>query len=328
MQEADDSSDPDSDNAQGSNTAGDKPVNPDTIAPLIQPITPLQLPKVRPTLLLGPHETREMAMNLVQEYAIAQGYVLVQTGSAKAKTSKGEYVPVAEVTRVDLRCDRGGTCKNTGTGKRKRPTNKLGCPTRVKLVCRKRQASKWFIEIFTEEHNHDLDPDNIDKLAAYRRWRRLQGGGPRREPMAERLARKRKVNPKVIPPVPPPPPPPKFHQTGGIGIGAQQQQQQEQPPSNPTTTPLHVAALKGQYKIMEILLRNGAEINALDAMGRTPLHCGVEGERMDVVKLLVERGADVTRVDAKGLSVLHLAVEKGLEDAVELLIENGADPNR
>lgn len=312
MQEADSDSDSDgSDNTEG-NTPGDKPVNPAAMAPLIQPITALQLPKVRPTLLLGPHETREIAMNLAQEYAIAQGYVLVQTGCAKQKTSKGEYLPVAEITRVDLRCDRGGVCKNSGTGRRKRPTHRLGCPARMKLVCRKRQASKWFIEIFSEEHNHDLDPDNIENLASYRRYRRLQAGGPSAEPRAERLARKRK--PKAIPPVPPP----KFHQVGGVGA---------QPPSNPTT-PLHMAALKGQYNIIDILLRKGAEINALDATGRTPLHCGVEGLRMDVVKLLVERGADVTRADAKGLSVLHLAVEKGLEDAVELFIEHGADPNR
>ena len=282
------------------------------MAPLVQPITALQLPKVRPTLMLGPYETREEAMNIAQEYAISQGYCLVQTGCAKQKTPGGKYTPESLVVRVDLMCDRGGTCKNIGTGKRKRPTHKLGCPCRVKLVCRKREACKWFIDPRCEEHNHDLDPKNMDAIASYRRWRRIQAGGPSTESVRERHARARK--PKVMPPVPPP----KFHQVGGLGA---------QPPAAPTS-PLHIAALKGQCKIMTILLDKGADINAHDSTGRTPLHCGIEGQRMDVVKLLVERGADVTRLDAKGISPLHMAVEKGMEDAVVYFIEQGADPNK
>lgn len=299
----------DGNNSIGDNQ-GDNQAKPTFAAPLIQPITPLQLPKVRPTLLLGPYEAREEAMNAVQEYAISQGYVLVHSGCAKQKTPGGKYTPVTEVVRVDLMCDRGGVCKNSGTGRRKRPTHKLGCPTRVKLICRKRQASKWFIEILCEQHNHDLNPNEMHKIASYRRWRRVQAGGPSTEGYKERYQRTKK--PKVIPPVPPP----KFHQAGG-----------PQPAATPTS-PLHMAALKGQCKIVDILLNKGADINALDSTGRTPLHCGVEGERPDVVKLLVERGADVTRTDAHGLSALHMAVEKGMEDAVVLFIEHGADPNK
>ncbi|KAK0644458.1 hypothetical protein B0T16DRAFT_417693, partial [Cercophora newfieldiana] len=309
--DANDETTADADNTTGNNTAKPAESGEPHVAPLVQPITPLQLPKIRPTLKLGPYDTREEAMNTVQEYAIAQGYCLVQSGCAKQKTPGGKYTPVTEVVRVDLMCDRGGTCKNIGTGKRKRPTHKLGCPTRIKLVCRKREASKWFIDIRCEEHNHDLDPRNMESIASYRRWRRVQGGGPSTEPLKERHARTRK--PKTIPPVPPP----KFHQTGGLN---------EQPPTAPTG-PLHMAALKGQAKILAILLDKGANINALDATGRTALHCAVEGMRFDIVQLLVQRGADVTICDAKGISPLHTAVEKGMEDAVVYFIENGADPN-
>lgn len=42
-------------------------------APLTQQITPLQLPSVRPTLLLGPYETCEEARRAAVEYAVAQG---------------------------------------------------------------------------------------------------------------------------------------------------------------------------------------------------------------------------------------------------------------
>ncbi|KAM7182806.1 Ankyrin repeat-containing domain protein [Naviculisporaceae sp. PSN 640] len=94
------------------------------------------------------------------------------------------------------------------------------------------------------------------------------------------------------------------------------------------TGPIHLAALKGQYRILQILLDNGGEINGKDALGRTPLHCAVEGQKMDCVRLLVERGADVRILNNRGVSALHLAVEKGMEDAVVLFIEKGADPNR
>lgn len=298
--------------ASGENTGfNTDPSVPLHVAPLMLPITDLQLPTIRPTLKLGPYDKREEAMTTVQEYAIVQGYVLVLTGCAKQKTPSGKYTGESEVVRVDLMCDRGGICKNSGTGKRKRPTHKIGCPARIKLVCRKRQASKWFIEIRCEEHNHDLDPSKMHTIAAYRRWRRVQAGGPSVEPLKERHERSRK--PKVMPPVPPP----KFHQVGGL---------HSQPPANPTS-PLHMAALKGQCKIIDILLNKGADINNLDQTGRTPLHCAVEGERMDAVTKLMERGADVTVKDVKGISALAMAVEKGMEDAVVLFIEAGADPN-
>jgi hypothetical protein len=282
------------------------------IAPLAQPVTPLQLPAVRPTLMLGPYNSKQEAMNAAIEYAIAQGYMLVQSGCAKLKRAGGGYDKEAPVVRVDLMCDRGGTCKNAGTGKRKRPTHRIGCPTRMKVVCRKRDANMWFIEPRCEQHNHDLNPNNMESIAAYRRWRRVQAGGSSVEQYRERAERVKKMKgPKVPPPVPPP----KFHNAG------------PQPPP-PPATPVHTAALKGQAKILEILLNKGADINGLDSTGRTPLHCAVEGSRMDTVKLLVDRGADVSRLDAKGTSPLQMAVEKGMEDAVVLFIEKGADPNR
>ncbi|KAK3995706.1 cytochrome P450 3A9 [Cladorrhinum sp. PSN332] len=288
-------------------------------APTIcQEITPLQLPAIRPTLMLGPYPTRDAATEAAMEYAIAQGYMLVMTGTCKEKPLKGEFESDMPVIRVDMMCDRGGVCKSAGTGKRKRTTHRLGCPARMKLVSRKRDCRHWFIETVCEQHNHNLSPGNMEGLAAYRRWRRKQAGRTGPETQQERYERnKRSRPPKPAPTVPPP----VFHSLATPAPPVMQQKTSE------PKGPVHMAALKGQCKILEILLNKGADVNAVDPSGRTPLHCGVEGGRMDAVRLLLDRGADVTKLTAKGVSVLQLAVEKDLEDAVLMFIERGADPN-
>lgn len=279
-------------------------------APLVQPITPLQYPTVRPNLMLGPYDTHEEARSVVVEYAISQGYMLVQAGCARAKPPNGGYEAGRPIVRVDMICDRSRTCKNVGTGKRKRATHKIGCPARFKIICRKRDNSKWFIEPVMEMHNHDLNLGNMDSIASYRRYRRLQEGGPSAETRKDRTAWKKRAEREPVSPAPASvaAPSPTLHIAGPTG-------------------PLHVAAFKGHTTIMGLLLNKGGDINAYDSTGRTALHCALEGSRMDAFKLLVERGANVSRCDSKGLSPLHVAVDKGLEEAVVLLIEKGADPN-
>lgn len=42
---------------------------------------------------------------------------------------------------------------------------------------------------------------------------------------------------------------------------------------------LHIAAMHGHYQMMEVLLGQGAEINATDKNGWTPLHCAAKGKK-------------------------------------------------
>lgn len=278
----------------------------------IQPITPLQYPAERPLLYLGPYDTIDQARVAVTEYAIAQGYMLVQSGSIRRKIAGDDPAAPTSAIRLDLICDRGGSTRYRSAGIRKRTTNKLGCPTSIKVICRKRDGLKWFIEPRCELHNHDLNLGKMDTLINYRRWRRMRGGGPSAEPPKERSERKKaERKPKPLGPVPPP----VFHNVVAP------------PPSEPSG-PVHMAAWKGQVKILAILLDKGGDIDAFDSTGRTALHWAIAGSRMDAVKVLVERGTNVSRADAKGLSPLRMAVERGLEDAVVLLIEKGADPNK
>lgn len=49
--------------------------------------------------------------------------------------------------------------------------------------------------------------------------------------------------------------------------------------------------MHGHYQMVEILLGQGAEINAADKNGWTPLHCAAKAGHLDVVRLLCESGA-------------------------------------
>jgi len=57
-------------------------------------------------------------------------------------------------------------------------------------------------------------------------------------------------------------------------------------------TPLHVAAYKGNLKVVYYLLENGANISIQDTRKRTPLYIAFYNEKFNIVKFLFKRGAD------------------------------------
>jgi len=90
-------------------------------------------------------------------------------------------------------------------------------------------------------------------------------------------------------------------------------------------TPLHEAAISGHIGVVEILLNNGARVDALDNMGYTPLHRAVENGHTDVAKLLIDKGADVNAETLEGLTPLHIAIRNNNIDLVKFLLSAGAD---
>jgi len=92
-------------------------------------------------------------------------------------------------------------------------------------------------------------------------------------------------------------------------------------------TPLHRAADRGETKIAELLLANGADINASDAMGARPLHWAADEDRKDVVELLLAKGVEIETRDDDGHTALHHAAAKGACEVAKFLLAHEADVN-
>lgn len=61
--------------------------------------------------------------------------------------------------------------------------------------------------------------------------------------------------------------------------------------------PLHLAASAGLQRLVEVMIAQGADVNAQDPAQNTPLHDACRAYMADVALILVQKGADVARVN-------------------------------
>jgi len=87
-------------------------------------------------------------------------------------------------------------------------------------------------------------------------------------------------------------------------------------------TPLDLAVAYDRQEIVEFLLANQADVNAIDYDGRTPLHVASDGK---VVELLLAKGANINARGKDGETPLHTAARNGHADMVKLLLAKKAD---
>jgi ankyrin repeat protein len=113
------------------------------------------------------------------------------------------------------------------------------------------------------------------------------------------------------------------------------------------STALHLAALHGRLKLIDLLIEHGAEINAVNSNG-TDILCGAvrananyfdfaaaqpmsysdEAQlQAEVVQRVLAHGADVTAVGNEGATALHIAALEANLPALEVLIAAGAPIN-
>ncbi|XP_065141494.1 serine/threonine-protein phosphatase 6 regulatory ankyrin repeat subunit C isoform X1 [Paramisgurnus dabryanus] len=88
-------------------------------------------------------------------------------------------------------------------------------------------------------------------------------------------------------------------------------------------TPLHCALINGHSGSAELLLESNvcnSLVNIRDAKGRTPLHAAAVAEDVTGLQLVLRHGADINAVDHSGRSALMVAADHGQSGAVALLL--------
>lgn len=91
------------------------------------------------------------------------------------------------------------------------------------------------------------------------------------------------------------------------------------------TTILMEAAVRGNLRIMSLLLERGANVNMADKDGWTALMGATVQGRMESVKLLLEHGADVNAKNLNGETALAMATSMKLREIKIALLEHEAE---
>ena len=97
--------------------------------------------------------------------------------------------------------------------------------------------------------------------------------------------------------------------------------------NNMGATPLHLAVMRGADPFaVELLIASNADVNAKTTRGGewTPLHGAAAAGRTDIVEVLLKNKADVNLRDGRGLTPLKVAEQQGRAKIVDMLRQHGA----
>lgn len=99
-------------------------------------------------------------------------------------------------------------------------------------------------------------------------------------------------------------------------------------PDADESTPLHLAAYRGQKEVVDYLLsRPGMLKDPVDKRGMTPLMLAAGAGHATVVDSLLAAGCDLALKSGDGSTALHRAASQGNLAIVEKLLAAGCDPN-
>ena len=88
-------------------------------------------------------------------------------------------------------------------------------------------------------------------------------------------------------------------------------------------TPLHLAAINGHKRIIQLLVSHEADVNSRDRTEFTPLHCASQEGHLASVVTLLHAGADPLLPNHGGVLPIHKAAQLNHPDVVKILIEQG-----
>ena len=91
--------------------------------------------------------------------------------------------------------------------------------------------------------------------------------------------------------------------------------------TNEGLTAIHYASNKGNIKLLQLLIDNGANVDAITNTEKNVMHFAAEGNQPSMlIYLLTEQHQSTQSVDENGSTPLHWACYSGAEEAVDFLI--------
>ena len=88
-------------------------------------------------------------------------------------------------------------------------------------------------------------------------------------------------------------------------------------------TPLHHAAALQYHGVAELLLKRGAHVDPRNKIRSTPLHYAATGQSEEIVRLLLRHKADLNAKDIYGSTPLHTAANYDRDPTIQLLLQLG-----
>jgi ankyrin repeat protein len=93
------------------------------------------------------------------------------------------------------------------------------------------------------------------------------------------------------------------------------------------STPLHCATWKGHERVVEVLLKHGADVNAKnnnDHWGTTPLHAAAHANQRAIAEQLIKHGANIHATNLNGRTPLAETEFHKAKPVANLLKQHGA----
>lgn len=87
------------------------------------------------------------------------------------------------------------------------------------------------------------------------------------------------------------------------------------------TSPLHSAVYYSTPEVVLLLIDNGAEVNAKSKSGDTPLNFALGGERKEIVDIIMDKGGQLNTETYPSISILHSALNGGIQRIVDMVLE-------
>ncbi len=91
-------------------------------------------------------------------------------------------------------------------------------------------------------------------------------------------------------------------------------------------TPLNHAVNYERTKLVDYLIKKGANVNALYDGDYTPLMSAIDRKNIELINILLKNGADINKVDKFGNTAIMKAVNTFDLELVKLLVNEGAKP--